>query len=286
MKQLLSITTLFLAMMLLQSGATSESANNASTSPKAAQPPVKAARIQPPSIEIALVANAQDGTVALVDVASRSVLGAIDVNPAGAKSEGPGARITRRTPTSLPTGGRSTSRAAISATSRRSTSRPEAVVAAAVQHRARRPHDADAGRTEPLRVGAPGQSGLSDRGRHGRDHWLFGHWRLSARQQGLEGWPSTLQHQHRPARFASPRPRSAAHGDAGRSIPADHRRRRHAGDPRPHTVRQRHSSLAVHPGRKGLYAQLSNEHAVVAYDLATKIVKRLDLPVKPGYHGR
>ena len=92
MKQLLGITTLFLAMMLLQSGATtSESANNASPSPKAAQSPVKAAQIQPPSIEIALVANAQAGTVALVDVASRSVLGAIDVNPARVKSEGPGA---------------------------------------------------------------------------------------------------------------------------------------------------------------------------------------------------
>ena len=37
------------------------------------------------------------------------------------------------------------------------------------------------------------------------------------------------------------------------------------------------------PDEKGLYAQLSNEHAVVAYNLAArKVVKRLDLPVKPG----
>src|SRR5262245_23421349 len=37
------------------------------------------------------------------------------------------------------------------------------------------------------------------------------------------------------------------------------------------------------PDEKGIYAQLSNEHAVVAYDLtARKVVKRLDLPVKPG----
>src|SRR5262249_53493719 len=48
-----------------------------------------AAPMQPPSIEIALVANAQAGTVALVDVASRSVLGAINVNPARIKSAGP-----------------------------------------------------------------------------------------------------------------------------------------------------------------------------------------------------
>jgi DNA-binding beta-propeller fold protein YncE len=32
-----------------------------------------------------------------------------------------------------------------------------------------------------------------------------------------------------------------------------------------------------------IYAQLSNEHAVVTYDLASrKIIRRLDLPVKPG----
>jgi DNA-binding beta-propeller fold protein YncE len=37
------------------------------------------------------------------------------------------------------------------------------------------------------------------------------------------------------------------------------------------------------PDEKRIYAQLSNEHAVVAYDLAArKVVRRLDLPVKPG----
>jgi DNA-binding beta-propeller fold protein YncE len=37
------------------------------------------------------------------------------------------------------------------------------------------------------------------------------------------------------------------------------------------------------PDQKGLYAQLANEHVVVAYDLATrKVTRRLDLPVKPG----
>ncbi|MGH9904992.1 MAG: YncE family protein [Pyrinomonadaceae bacterium] len=70
MKQLLSIATLFVSIMLLNSGA----------SP-----------IQPPSIEIALVANAQAATVVLVDVGSRAILGTIDVNPGRVKSEGPGA---------------------------------------------------------------------------------------------------------------------------------------------------------------------------------------------------
>jgi len=37
------------------------------------------------------------------------------------------------------------------------------------------------------------------------------------------------------------------------------------------------------PDEKGIYAQLSNQHAVIAYDLAArKIVKRLELPIGPG----
>ena len=37
------------------------------------------------------------------------------------------------------------------------------------------------------------------------------------------------------------------------------------------------------PDEKGLYAQLSNQHAVIAYDLtARKVSRRLELPVKPG----
>ena len=43
------------------------------------------------STEIAMVANAEAGTIALVDVAARAVVGTIDVNPERAKSEGPGA---------------------------------------------------------------------------------------------------------------------------------------------------------------------------------------------------
>jgi DNA-binding beta-propeller fold protein YncE len=37
------------------------------------------------------------------------------------------------------------------------------------------------------------------------------------------------------------------------------------------------------PDEQRIYAQLSNEHAVITYDLASrKIIRRLDLPVKPG----
>lgn len=53
--------------------------------------PPSDARARPAAVEIAFVANAKGGTVALLDVATRIVLGAIDVNPAHEKSDGPGA---------------------------------------------------------------------------------------------------------------------------------------------------------------------------------------------------
>ena len=49
------------------------------------------ARAQSASVEIALVANSQDATVVLLDVATRSIVGRIDVNPARVKASGPGA---------------------------------------------------------------------------------------------------------------------------------------------------------------------------------------------------
>ena len=45
---------------------------------------------QAPKVEIAIVANAEAGTVTLVDVATRTVVGTVDVNPAHTKAEGPG----------------------------------------------------------------------------------------------------------------------------------------------------------------------------------------------------
>ncbi len=44
----------------------------------------------PELVEIAFVANAPAATVVLVDVASRSVVGSVDVNPARVKAVGPG----------------------------------------------------------------------------------------------------------------------------------------------------------------------------------------------------
>src|SRR5687767_12835135 len=44
----------------------------------------------PESAEIVLVANAQAATVVLVDVATLSIVGSIDVNPTRVKATGPG----------------------------------------------------------------------------------------------------------------------------------------------------------------------------------------------------
>ena len=45
----------------------------------------------PESIEVAFIANAEGAEVAMVDVAARAIIGTVDVNPARVKSEGPGA---------------------------------------------------------------------------------------------------------------------------------------------------------------------------------------------------
>lgn len=49
------------------------------------------AAAQAASVEVAFIANAQDATVALLDVAARAVIGKIDVNPTRVKAVGPGA---------------------------------------------------------------------------------------------------------------------------------------------------------------------------------------------------
>jgi DNA-binding beta-propeller fold protein YncE len=52
---------------------------------------VTAAQTSPDRTEVAFVANAEAGTVALVEVASRSIIGVLDINPARAERKGPGA---------------------------------------------------------------------------------------------------------------------------------------------------------------------------------------------------
>jgi hypothetical protein len=52
---------------------------------------VPAAQTSSDLTEVAFVANAEGGTVALVEVASRSIIGVLGINPARTERKGPGA---------------------------------------------------------------------------------------------------------------------------------------------------------------------------------------------------
>jgi DNA-binding beta-propeller fold protein YncE len=273
-------------MMLLQSGAiTSESANIASPSPKAAQSSVKAAQMRPPSIEIAMVANAQAGTVALVDVASRSVLGDIDVNPARVKSEGPGAPNYAQD-TDVSPDGRTLY------VSRGYVGDVAAFDIASGRLMWQRP--LNTGRADHMTLTTDGQSlfvsALMDNRVYKiaaatgeiKGHLVTGVYphdnKISRDGRRLYntsiGPISSLPRQtSAPAPTETPSyPFQLTIADVGTLQTLDRIRFENGIRPWQFT-----------PDEKGIYAQLSNEHAVVSYNLAArKVVKRLDLPVKPG----
>ena len=121
---------------------------------------VRAAQ-RPELAEIAFVANAEAGTVALVDVASRSILGVIDVNPGHAERKGPGATNYAQD-TDVSPDGRTlyVSRGYLGDVAAFDIATARMVWRQVVEHWARRPHDDHAGRDEPVRLGAHGQSRL------------------------------------------------------------------------------------------------------------------------------
>ena len=335
MKQRLSLTTLFVAMMLMTTWATgsgSATAGNASPSPVAVRsaaeaeqemsaavrelatpswltpdalrgadngaplpmPPLdskgegmikKAAQVRPPPVEVAMVANAQAGTVALVDVASQSVLGTIDVNPARAKRDGPGATNYAQD-TDVSPDGRTlyVSRGYLGD------------VAA---------FDIASGRLlwqRSLNTGRADHMTLTPDGRNLFVSALLDNrvYRIAAATGEITGHLVTgvYPHDNKISRDG----RRLYNTSIGllSSLP------RHAGAP-PLTetagypfqltiadvrTMQTHDRIRLDnairpwqftPDEKGIYAQLSNEHAVVAYNLAgRKVTRRLDLPVKPG----
>ncbi len=276
MKQLLSITTLCVAIMLF-------------TMPEidgeVAGKIAGATQNQPPSIEIALVANAQAGTVALLDVASRSVLGTIDVNPAHTKSEGPGAPNYAQDTDVSPDGrtlyvsrGYLGDVAAFDIASGRllwqrslNTGRADHMtltpdgrslfVSALPDNRVYKLATATGEITGHLVTGIyPHDNKVSRDGR-----WLYntsiGPLSSLPRKAGAPPLTETPGY-----------PFQLTIADAGTLQIRDRIRLDNAIRPWQFTLDE-----------KGLYAQLSNEHAVVAYNLAArKVVKRLDLPVKPG----
>ena len=165
---------------------------------------------QPAAIEIAVVANAEAGTVALVDVAARSILGTIDVNPARAKSEGPG-RPNYAQDTDVSPDGRTlyVSRGYLG----------DVAAFDIASGRLLWQRSLNTGRADHMTITPDGRSlfvsALMDNRVYKiatstrRDRGPHGDWRLSARQQGLAGWPAALQHQPRRAGARFPGPAGA-----------------------------------------------------------------------------
>jgi hypothetical protein len=241
-----------------------------------------AAQAQPAAREIAFVANAEEGTVSLVDVATRTELGRIDVNPARLSQ-------TQATPnyaqdTEVSPDGRTlyVSRgylgdvAAFDIASRKLTWRTPIdparsdhmtvtrdgralFVSAYTQNRTRRLDTATGQITGEVATGiSPHDNKVSRDGR-----------RLFNSSIGNVGVPV-------PAGAAG-----AAGGPSPYQLTIADARTLQVLDRIPFETGIRPWRFT--PDEKGFYAQLSNQHAVVAYDLAARrITHRLALPIAPG----
>ena len=244
-----------------------------------------AAQARSPSVEIALVANAEAGTVVLVDVATRSVLRTIDVNPEHRKSEGPGAPNYAQDTDVSPDGrtlyvsrGYLGDVAAFDLVSGKliwqrplNTGRADHMtitpdgrslfVSALMDNRVYRVATAGGGITGHLVTGVyPHDNKLSKDGRRVYNTSL-GPLASLPRPAGAPPLTETPGH-----------PFQLTVADVDGLKITDRIRLDNA-------FRPWHFS----PDEKLIYAQLSNEHAVVAYDVAArKVIRRLDLPVKPG----
>ena len=244
-----------------------------------------AAQPRSPTVEIALVANAEAGTVVLLDVATRSVLRTIDVNPEHRKSEGPGAANYAQDTDVSPDGrtlyvsrGYLGDVAAFDMVSGKliwqrplNTGRADHMtitpdgrslfVSALMDNRVYRVATASGTITGHLVTGVyPHDNKLSKDGRRVYNTSL-GPLASLPRPPGAPPLTETPGH-----------PFQLTVADVEGLKITDRIRLANA-------FRPWHFS----PDEKFIYAQLSNEHAVVAYDVAAhQVTRRLDLPVKPG----
>ena len=239
----------------------------------------------PESVEIAFVANAPAGTVVLVDVAAQSVVGSVDVNPARVKAVGPGspnhaqdAKVSPDGRTLYVSRGYIGDVAAFDITSGRmlwnrslNTGRADHMtltpdgrslfVSAMLDNRVYRVATAMGEITGHFVTGVyPHDNQMSRDGR-----------RVYNTSIGpLAGMP----------RPAGSQPLTETPGSAFQVTVAN-------AETLAVTDRIK-ADKGIRPWRftpdeKGIYTQLSNEHAVFAFDLmAQKVTRRLDLPVKPG----
>jgi DNA-binding beta-propeller fold protein YncE len=237
------------------------------------------------SIEIALVANAEAGTVALLDVAARAIVGTVDVNPARVKSVGPGApNYAQDTDVSpdgrtlyvsrgyvgdvaafdIATGRMLWNRSMNTLRADHMTLTPDGrslFASAMLDNRVYRIATATGEITGHLVTGVfPHDNKISKDGRR-LYNTSIGQLAAMPRPAGAPPLTETPGH-----------PFQLTIADVDTLAITDRIRTDNGIRPWQFT-----------PDEKGLYAQLSNEHVVVAYDLTTKkITRRLELPVKPG----
>jgi DNA-binding beta-propeller fold protein YncE len=244
-----------------------------------------AAQTPPDRTEVAFVANAEAGTVALVDVASRSIIGVLDINPARIERRGPGAPNYAQD-TDVSPDGRSiyVSRGYLG----------DVAVFDLSNGRMLWQRSLHTGRADHMTITQDGRSLFVSALMDNRVY------KLSAATGEISGHVVTGIYPHdnkvsKDGRWlynsslgplgTLPRPASAA--------PLAEK----PGEPFQLTIADA-QTLAVRdrikldnafrpwhfsPDEKLIYAQLSNEHTVVTYDLASrKIIRRLDLPVTPG----
>jgi len=238
-----------------------------------------------PSTEIALVANAEAGTIALVDVGARAVLGTIDVNPERAKAAGPGSPNFAQD-TDVSPDGRTLY-----------VSRGYLGDVAAFDIASARPlwrRSLNTGRADHMTLTPDGRNLFVSAMMDNRvyriatatgeitGHIVTGVYPhdVKVSKDGRRLYNSSLGPLAGMPRSSAAPPLTETPGHPFQLTVADVDSL---------NVRQRiQLDNAFRPWQfaadeNTVYAQRSNEHAVVAYDLAAgKVVRRLDLPVKPG----
>ena len=240
---------------------------------------------QPAAIEVAVVANAEAGTVVLLDVAARSILGVVDVNPARTKGQGPGAPNYAQD-TDLSPDGRTlyVSRGYLG----------DVAAFDLASGRLLWQRSLNTGRADHMTITPDGASLFVSALMDNRVYKIA----TSSGQLAGHMVTGVYPHDNKVSRdgqrlyntslsaLASlPRPAGAPPLTETPGYPFQLT----IADVATLTIRDRvkldnaFRPWQFSPDEKLLYAQLSNQHGVVAYDLAgRKELRRLDLPVKPG----
>jgi hypothetical protein len=240
------------------------------------------AQAQPPSREIAFVANAEEGTVSLVDVATRAELGRLDINPAKLKE-------TQATPnyaqdTEVSPDGRTlyVSRGYLGD-----------VAAFDIASRTLKWRTTtDPARSDHMTVTRDGRSIFVSAYTQNRTR------RLDAATGQITGEVATgvSPHDNKITRDGR-RLFNSSIGNVG--VPVESGATPKAGAPSPYmlTIADAQTLKVLDripfetgirpwrftPDETGFYAQLSNQHGVIAYDLKVRrITHRLNLPIAPG----